>query len=55
MKGKKDEDDEGDKWELPCANANIALDAQDTILVDECVSLSDEAHYFVPWSFCVSE
>jgi hypothetical protein len=36
----------------PSASANIRLHAQDAVLVDEGVCLSDETHDFVPGPFC---
>lgn len=39
------------KLDSPSASANIRLHAQDAVLVDEGVCLSDETHDFVPGPF----
>ena len=33
---------------LPCASADIGLNTQDAILMDQCMRLADELHDFVP-------
>ena len=38
----------------PCANTNIALNAQDSVLMNQCMGLPNEAHHFIPWPFCDS-
>lgn len=36
---------------IPRAGSDVGLDSQHTVLMDECVCLADETHYFIPGSF----
>jgi len=37
---------------VPCSNANISLNAHDSVLVDKRMSLAYQVHYCIPRSFC---
>ena len=53
--GRQERKNEEEKWgSIPCANTNVTLDPQDSILVDQCMGLSNKAHHLVPGTFCDS-